>query len=161
MASNAKVENSQATSSDDGKMIKADDKQVRRVFQGLVPNMPTQIVTYSVNGEKPGERPVCRVIDQNRAGQFVLSERAPYYAEQLAALRRYCERHSGQLKEVASKEENKPPEAFAPKPADPMKELQEAKIREAENSELVTQLNSAVMAKDREIAELKKQLSAK
>lgn len=91
-------------------MAETAQKKVRRVFQciGKYDEMSSQIVTFNptmLEIRDKASRAI--VIDRTPAGQFVLRADAAKYDEQLAALRRMCERYSW-LVEIPVEGEGKP-----------------------------------------------------
>jgi len=147
------------------KTAKAATKKKDRVFQCLTPEGPTALATYMSPGIKAENGTVVQqgyhVLSRDTAGRFILRKNASHYEEQLETLRAYCKDHPDLLAEA---DFDKPaPKAFAPAPQSAAEEIRELKRREAEDSELITQLKEAQakQAEDasRTIAELQKQVA--
>jgi uncharacterized coiled-coil protein SlyX len=138
------------------------NEEKTRVFQCVDPdNTPTQIVTFMQesyvdrDGMRHGAKTV--VIDRNQAGQFVLRRGATEYLAQLAALRRVCEDKPHFLQEVSEDRLNVVPQSWGTSAENG---VLETKRKEAENSELITQLKRANVEQSEEMAQKDAQIDA-
>jgi hypothetical protein len=140
-------------------------KQPRRIFQALTPQCPPQIATVHIPA-KDGQASICKVKEMDRLGRFEVKEGELYYDEHVAALRLFCVRKPGLLKELRPGVDADPSASahFGPRKAD--KEVAQDAKREAAEATLklkaatseLEEKDGRIAALQSEIAELKKAL---
>jgi len=139
--------------------VKPNEEQKRRVFQALDLNGPSQLTVLQQKGsELHGTDPLTIVLDRNKAAQFVLENNVEPYVQVLRNLRRAAAKYN--IVEIGvGKDGKKFVEGILPdalKATSPEDELKEAKLRDAENSEVITNLKAVAAKQNEDMEEMQK-----